>query len=48
MTLIDWLILAALLIAVVIAVLHIRKKRGSCCGDCTNCSECTQTKQKKK
>ena len=38
MHLIDYILIAALIVAVVFAVRHIRKKkRGSCCGDCASC-----------
>ena len=43
MQFIDWLLIAAIVLAVFFAVRHIRKKRGACCGDCASCSKsCAQ------
>ncbi len=39
MQFIDYVLIAAIVLAIVLAVRHIRKKRGSCCGDCASCGK---------
>ena len=46
MQIIDYLLIAAIVIATVLAVRHVRKKRGACCGDCASCRNCTHPEKR--
>ncbi|MBQ7547541.1 MAG: FeoB-associated Cys-rich membrane protein [Clostridia bacterium] len=46
MHLIDWILIALIALCAALAVRHMWKKRGACCGDCAACRKnCAQRKE---
>jgi hypothetical protein len=49
MTIIDWLILAAVAACVILALRHLHRQKGKgCCGDCGSCSGCSACRRQPK
>ena len=46
MQIMDYLLIAAIVAAAVLAVRHVWKKRGACCGDCASCRNCTHPEKR--
>jgi len=47
MNVIDLLLIGAIVLGLILAVGHMRKNKGGCCGDCSQCSSSCDSCKKK-